>query len=62
MASKRKAKFKVDQVVQDKSTDGRYAKVVRMDDLYCTLRADAFEYDKPLANLRPLTAREKGGR
>ena len=55
-----KAKFMLGQVVQDRRTEGRYAKIIRMDDLYCTLQADTYKYDVPIANVRPLTARERG--
>ena len=56
----RKPKFRVGQIIQDRRTIGRYAQIVRIDDLYLTLQADTYKYDVPIANIRGLTKRERG--
>ena len=59
---KRKPKFRVGQVVRDLATNGRYAQILDLDDLYATLKADSMVYDVPIANIRAQTAREAGPR
>ena len=57
---RRKPRFHVGQVVRDNATNGRYAQVIGIDDVYVHLQADTYKYDVPIVNVRALTKREAG--
>jgi len=60
MASKRKARFKVGQVVR--TNDGEFAKVCGETKSYFWLSFGGTKVTYLAKELRPLTAREKGGK